>query len=76
MSAQAQLDEIFNSFNIKSADQKKIDDLRECFDEDHVEVFLEKLNTVSVIDSYMDSHPPAEVSDQFIDFISELILKK
>ncbi len=76
MSAQAQLDQIFSSINIKSADKEKINDLRECFDEDHVDVFLEKLDSMSDIDSFLNDEIPEEESNQLIDFISDLILKK
>ncbi len=76
MSAQAQLDQIFSSINIKSADKAKINDLRECFDEDHVDVFLEKLDSMSDIDSFLNDEIPEEESNQLIDFISDLILKK
>ena len=76
MSAQAQLDQIFSSINIESADKEKINDLRECFDEDHVDVFLEKLDSMSDIDSFLNDEIPEEESNQLIDFISDLILKK
>lgn len=76
MSAQAQLDQIFSSINIKSANKEKINDLRECFDEDHVDVFLEKLDSMSDIDSFLNDEIPEEESNQLIDFISDLILKK
>ena len=76
MSAQAQLDQIFSTINIKSANKEKINDLRECFDEDHVDVFLEKLDSMSDIDSFLNDEIPEEESNQLIDFISDLILKK
>ncbi len=76
MSAQAKLDEIFSALDIKSVDKDKIMDLRECFDENHVDVFLEKLDSMSEIDNLMDNEIPEQESNQLIDFISELILKK
>ena len=76
MSAQAQLEEIFSALNICSADKEKINDLRECFDEDHVDVFLEKLDSMADIDSFINEGIPEKESNQLIDFISELILQK
>ena len=76
MSAQAQLEEIFSALNICSADKEKINDLRECFDEDHVDVFLEKLDSMADIDSFLNESIPEKESNQLIDFISELILQK
>ena len=76
MSAQAKLDEIFSALDIKSVDKEKIMDLRECFDENHVDVFLEKLDSMREIDSLMENEIPEQESNQLIDFISELILKK
>ena len=76
MSAQAQLEEIFSALNICSADKEKINDLRECFDEDHVNVFLEKLDSMTDIDSFINEGIPEKESNQLIDFISELILQK
>ena len=76
MSAQAQLEEIFSALNNCSADKEKIKDLRECFDEDHVDVFLEKLDSMTDIDSFINEGIPEKESNQLIDFISELILQK
>lgn len=76
MSAQAQLDEIFSTLKIKSVDEEKINDLRECFDEDHVDVFLEKLDAMTDNDNFLNNEIPEEESNQLIDFISDLILKK
>ena len=76
MSAQAQLEEIFSALNNCSADKEKINDLRECFDEDHVDVFLERLDSMADIDSFINEGIPEKESNQLIDFISELILQK
>ncbi len=76
MSAQLQIDEVFNSLEIKKTDQEKIDELKERYDEDHIDVFLEKLESMSIIDVYIDNEKHNDNSNQFIDFISELILKK
>ena len=77
MSVQAQLDDLFNSFSVKKEYQGKLDELRNSFDENHVEVFLEKLETIEDIDELLEvSDDSIEQSNQFIDFVSELIIKK
>lgn len=74
---QAQLDSLFNSFNVSAEYQYKLDELRNSFDENHVEIFLEKLEAFENIDELLaDSSIPSEHSNQFIDFVSELIVSK
>ena len=77
MNAQTQLEVIFDSLNISDEHQEKINDLKNSFDENHVEVFLEKLETIEDIDELLEvSDASIEQSNQFIDFVSELIIKK
>ncbi len=77
MSAQAQLDYLFNTLNVSEEHQNKLDELRSSFDEDHVEVFLEKLEAIDNIDEILEiSDEDNERSNQFIDFISSLIISK
>lgn len=77
MSAQSQLEELFSSLNVGEEKQKIIDELKNSFDENHVEAFFEKLETIEDIDDLLESSEQSpERSDQFIDFISQLIINK
>ncbi len=77
MPDQAQLDNLFNAFKVSAEYQYKLDELRNSFDENHVEIFLEKLEAFDNIDELLaESFIPSEHSNQFIDFVSELIVSK
>ena len=77
MSAKAQLDDIFNSFITEGVNEDAIKELKSSFNEDHVEVFLEKLESMDNIDrliSTNDTFESENKTNQFIDFISRLVL--
>ena len=76
ISAQSQLEDLFNSLDVNDTNKNKINELKDCFDEDHVEVFLEKLESIDDLDALMQTTDDTSIdpSDQFIDFVSELII--
>ena len=77
MNAQTQLEVIFDSLNISDEHQEKINDLKNSFDENHVEIFLEKLEAIENIDELLESSKESHDStNKFIDFVSELIISK
>ena len=77
MNAQTQLDVIFDSLNVSDEHLDKINDLKNSFDENHVEVFLEKLEAIDDIDELLESSEESHnCTNQFIDFVSELIISK
>jgi len=77
MSTQSQLETIFDSLNVSDEHMQKLNELKNSFNEDHVEIFLEKLETIDNIDELLEcSDDSQERSNQFIDFVSELIISK
>lgn len=77
MSTQSEFNELLSSISVSQKNSHKINELRNCFNESHIEEFLEKLNEIDNIDDLLDSSQQAEgVTDQFIDFVSELIINQ
>lgn len=77
MSTQSEFNELLSSISVSQENSQKISELRNCFNESHIEEFLEKLNEIDNIDDLLDSSQQAEgVTDQFIDFVSELIINQ
>lgn len=77
MSAQSQLESLFDSLNISDEHQQQVEELKSSYNDDCVETFLEKLNAMDNIDELIDSSENSqEKSDQFIDLVSELIINK
>ncbi len=77
MNTLSQLEQLLSSLKISSENQKIVDDLKNSFDENHVELFLEKLDTIEDIDKLFDASDEShDGSEQFIDFVSELIINK
>lgn len=74
MSAEAQLNELVNTLIESGVNQEKISELQECFNEQQVEIFLEKLATIEGLDALIDE--TSDSSDQLIDIVSELIISK
>ena len=77
MSAQIQLEVLLNTLIESGADQNKISELKESFNENQVEVFLEKLSAFDDLDNLInDSAESSDQSNQLIDLVSELIISK
>ena len=78
MNAQKQLNHLLDSLQASDEDIDKFAELKACFDENHIENFLEKLESMSALDEYISGHVSQQASsksDEFIDFISTLIIK-
>jgi len=68
---------LFDSIHVNQDNSEKISELKNCFSENHIEEFLEKLNEIDDIDDLlMSSEDSPEVTNQFLDFVSELIINK
>lgn len=75
MTTQAQLNSLFESLTIRDEHRDKLNELKQSFDENHVEEFLHTLETIDNIDEiFQESEDSSEQSNQFIDFVSELII--
>jgi hypothetical protein len=77
MSAQVQIELLMNTLVVSGADKKKVSELKESFDENQVEIFLEKLSAFDGLDSLInDSEESTDQSNQLIDMLSELIINE
>lgn len=77
MSTKSQFNALLNSVQVTQDNSDKINELKNCFNEDHIEDFLEKLNEIDDIDDLLEcSETSPELTNQFLDFISELIINK
>jgi hypothetical protein len=77
MAAQAQLEVLMNALVKNGVDQNKISELKECFNANQVELFLEKLSTFDDLDDLInDATESTDQSNQLIDLVSELIINK
>jgi|TARA_B110000240_G_C13178781_1_gene316833 hypothetical protein len=77
MSAQVQIELLMNTLVVSGADKEKVSELKESFDENQVEIFLEKLSAFDGLDSLInDSEESTDQSNQLIDMLSELIINE
>jgi len=75
MSAQAKIDTLMNTLVESGADKNKVNELKESFDENQVELFLEKLSAFDDLDSLLNnSEESSDQSNHLIDLVSELII--
>ena len=75
MNAQAQLEVLMNTLVSNGVDQHKVSVLKEVYDENQVELFLEKLSAFDDLDSLINNSSDAsDQSNQLIDLVSELII--
>ncbi len=77
MSTQSEFNALFNAIHVSKENLPKINELKECFDENHIEEFLEKLNQIDNIDELLESSDESpENTNLFLDFVSGLIINK
>jgi len=77
MSAQAQLEVLISTLVDSGVDQSKVSELKESFNDNQVEFFLEKLSAFDDLDSLInDTQESSDQSNQLIDLVSELIINK
>ena len=77
MSAQAQLEVLISTLVDSGVDQNKVSELKESFNDNQVEFFLEKLSAFDDLDSLInDTQESSDQSNQLIDLVSELIINK
>jgi hypothetical protein len=77
MSAQAQLEVLISTLVNSGVDQNKVSELKESFNDNQVEFFLEKLSAFDDLDSLInDTQESSDQSNQLIDLVSELIINK
>tara|TARA_R110002096_G_scaffold41901_6_gene112997 strand:- start:1663 stop:1896 length:234 start_codon:yes stop_codon:yes gene_type:complete len=77
MSAQSQLEVLVTTLIESGADHDRITSLQDSFNDQQVEVFLEKLSTLESLDALIDSPSNnPDQSNQLIDIVSELIISK
>lgn len=77
MSAQAQLKELVNTLMESGVNQERINELQESFNDQQIEVFLEKLSTFEDLDILIDDTSGGpDKSNQLIDIVSDLIINQ
>jgi hypothetical protein len=77
MSAPAPLEVLMNTLVESGVDQNKVSELKESFNENQIELFLEKLSAFDELDSLIDdTTEPSEQSNQLIDLVCDLIISK
>ncbi|MDW3096134.1 MAG: hypothetical protein R8G33_10715 [Gammaproteobacteria bacterium] len=77
MSAQAHLNTLVNTLIKNGVDQEKISVLRDSFNDEHVEVFLENLAAFEDLNALIDDTSDcSNQSNLLIDTVSELISSK
>lgn len=75
MSLQTELAVLMNTLVENGTDQQKVTELQQSFDDQQVEVFLEKLAGFEDLDTLINDSPEhSDQSNQFIDFVSDLII--
>lgn len=77
MSSLSEFNALVSSINVSEENLQKINELKNCFDENHIEDFLEKLNQIDNIDELLESSENSpENTNLFLDFVSDLIINK